>query len=402
MNGKLEHRVVISGIGTSEIGRRLDRSELALTVDACLAAVADAGLSTSDIDGLISWPGDVVYTGGLTAASPGFCGPSVPLVKDTLRLRLTWHSAGPEGPAMLGSVVSACLAVASGLCRHVLVYRTLSEGSAQRGGGRKGLTHADPRGATGYLQWMLPYGGYSGANWMAPYAQRHFHEYGTTREQLAWVALNARRNAARNPAAVYRDPLTLDDYLGARMVTTPLCLYDCDVPVDVSTAVVVSTADYAPDMPAPPVRFESVGTALNGRASWDQWEDMTTMGAHDAGAHLWSRTDLRPSDVDVGAVYDGFSILTLLWLEGLGFCAPGESGAFVEGGTRIALDGQLPLATGGGQLSAGRLHSFGHLTEAVHQLRGTAGERQVPGAEVAVVSSGAGPLASALLLTGGR
>lgn len=399
MSAKLEKSAVISGIGTSQIGRRLDRSELELTVDACLSAIADAGLSPADIDGLISWPGDVVYTGGLTAASPGFCGPSVPLVKDTLRLRLNWHSAGPEGPAMLGSIVSACMAVASGLCRHVLVYRTLTEGSAQQGGGRVGIQHVDPRGATGYLQWMLPYGGLSGACWMAPYAQRHFFEYGTTREQLAWVALNARRNAAANPAAVYRSPLTMDDYLAARMITTPLCLYDCDVPIDGSTAVVISTVDYADDAPAPAVRFEAVGTALNGRASWDQWEDMTTMGAHDAGAHLWSRTDLKPSDVDVGCVYDGFSILTLLWLEGLGFCAPGESGSFVEGGERIGLTGELPLSPGGGQLSAGRLHSFGHLTEAVQQLRRTAGERQVEGAEVAVVSSGAGPLASALLLT---
>jgi acetyl-CoA acetyltransferase len=396
---KMERSVVISGIGTSEVGRRLPRSELSLTVEACLAAIADAGLSASDIDGLISWPGDVVYTGGLTAASPGFCGPSVPLVKDTLRLRLNWHSAGPEGPAMLGSVVAACMAVASGLCRHVLVYRTLGEGSAQQGGGRAGLRHADPRGATGYLQWMLPYGGLSGVNWMAQYAQRHFYEYGTTREQLAAVALNARRNAALNPAAVYRAPLTMSEYLDARMISTPLCLYDCDVPVDVSTAVVISTVGHAADMPAPPVRFEAVGTALNGRASWDQWEDMTTMGAHDAGEHLWSRTDLRPSDVDVGGIYDGFSILTLLWLEALGFCGKGESGSFVEGGKRIGLTGQLPLSTGGGQLSAGRLHSFGHLTEAVRQLRGTAGDRQVPDANVAVVSSGAGPLASALLLT---
>src|SRR3546814_4706082 len=153
------------------------------------------------------------------------------------------------------------------------------------------------------------------------------------------------------------------------MITTPLCLYDCDVPIDASTAIVLSRPDRADDLPHAPVRFAAVGTANNGRASWDQRADLTTMASHDAGAHLWSRPDLRPSDVDVGGVYDGFSILTLLWLEGLGFCGQGEAAAFVDGGTRIALDGELPLSTGGGQLSEGRLHSFGHLHEKTEERR---------------------------------
>jgi acetyl-CoA acetyltransferase len=394
-----ERRCIISGIGQSAIGRRLARGDLDLTLDSVLAAVEDAGLRPEDIDGMVSWPGDVMYTGGLTAGSPGFSGPSVPSVKDALRLQLKWHFAGPEGPAMLGSVVNACMAVATGLCRHVVVYRTLTESAAQEGGGRRGIPVYDPDGATGFLQWTLPYGGFSGGNWMAPYASRHFHEFGTNREQLGAIAINARRNAALNPKAIYRTPLTMDEYLRSRMITTPLCLYDCDVPVDGSTAVVVSTSDYAGDMPHPAVRFEAVGTALDGRASWDQWESVTRLASYDAARHMWSRTDLKPADVDIAQLYDGFTILTLLWLESLGFCGEGESGPFVEGGSRIAREGELPLATGGGQLSAGRLHSFGHLYEAVQQLRGEAGERQVPGAEVAVVSSGAPPLACCLLLT---
>jgi acetyl-CoA acetyltransferase len=353
-----ERRCIISGIGQSEIGRRLNRPELDLTIDACLAAVADAGLTVKDIDGMITWPGDVMYTGGLTAGSPGFAGPSVPSVKDALRLELKWHFAGPEGPAMLGSVVNACMAVATGICRHVLVYRTLTESSAQQGGGRQGIPVYDPEGATGYLQWTLPFGGFSGANWMAPYANRHFHEYGTRREHLGEIAINARRNAALNPLAIYREPLTMPEYLASRMITTPLCLYDCDVPIDGSTAVVVSRAEHFRDLPRAAVRFEAVGTALDGRASWDQWESVSRLASYDAGRHMWSRTDLRPSDVDVAQLYDGFTILTLLWLESLGFCGEGESGPFVEGGGRIALNGELPLATGGGQLSAGRLHSL--------------------------------------------
>src|SRR3546814_7653062 len=119
----------------------------------------------------------------------------------------------------------------------------------------------------------------------------------------------------------------------------------------------------ADDLPHAPVRLAAVGTAINGRASWDQRADLTTMASHDAGAHLWSRTDLRQSDVDVGGVYDGFSILTLLWLEGLGFYGQGEAAAFVDGGTRIALDGEIHLRTGGGKLVEGRMESFGHLHE---------------------------------------
>jgi acetyl-CoA acetyltransferase len=232
------------------------------------------------------------------------------------------------------------------------------------------------------------------------HAQRHFHEYGTTEEQMAMIAINGRRNAQLNPKAVYREPMTLDDYFASRMITTPFRLFDCDAPVDGSTAVVVSRAEHARDVDHPVAGVEAVGTALRGRPSWDQFDDMTTMAARDAGAHLWTRTDLTPADVDVAELYDGFSFLSLVWLEALGFCGKGESGAFVEGGQRIARDGELPLNTHGGQLSAGRLHGFGHIHEACLQLRGEAGEHQVPGKqpEVAAVANGGGPIAGAMLL----
>ena len=141
--------------------------------------------------------------------------------------------------------------------------------------------------------------------------------------------------------------MTLDDYLAARMISTPLCLFDCDAPCDGSTAVVVSHADYAPDAPHPACHVNAMGTALRGRPSWDQFDDMTTMSARDAAASMWERTELQPADVDVAELYDGFSILTMVWLEELGFCGRGESGPFVEGGARIALDGALPLNTAG-------------------------------------------------------
>jgi acetyl-CoA acetyltransferase len=164
--------------------------------------------------------------------------------------------------------------------------------------------------------------------------------------------------------------------------------------------VVVSRADHAANVDHPVARVEAMGTALRGRPSWDQFDDLTTMAARDAGAHLWTRTDLTPADVDVAELYDGFSFLTMTWLEALGFCGKGESGPFIEGGKRIALDGEIPVNTHGGQLSAGRLHGFGFIHEACVQLRGEGGARQVPGkVEVAAVANGGGPIAGAMLLT---
>jgi acetyl-CoA acetyltransferase len=249
---------------------------------------------------------------------------------------------------------------------------------------------------------MLPFGAASAANWIAMFAQRHFHEYGTTREQMAQIALNARKNAALNPNAIYRDPMSMEDYFDARMITSPFCLYDCDAPCDGGTAFIISRLDAAHDLRRKPIRIEAVGTALHGRPSWDQFDDLTTMALRDAGPMMWSRTDLRPSDVDIAELYDGFSFITMAWLEALGFCGKGESGSFIEGGQRIALDGELPLNTNGGQLSAGRLHGYGFFHEACVQLWGEGGDRQVPGnPEVAVAAAGGGPLAGCLLLTKG-
>jgi acetyl-CoA acetyltransferase len=390
-----EQRSIISGIGQSAVGRRLHRTGLDLTMDAALEAVADAGLTLADIDGIATYPG-----AGSPAGSD-FSGPGTPEVQDALRLEVNWHTGGIEGAAQLAAVVNAMMAVGAGLAKHVLVYRTVTEATGQGSGGRQGIGSGGEMGSGigGSMQWNIPFRAYSAANWLAMNAQRHFHEFGTTREQLGMIAVIARRNAGLNPKAIYRDPMTLEDYLSARMVSTPFGLYDCDAPVDGSTAVIVSRAEHAADLDHPAVVFEAVGTALRGRPSWDQWDDLTTMAARDAGSHLWTRTNLTPADVDVAELYDGFSFLALTWLEALGFCGRGEGGPFIEGGGRIALEGELPLNTHGGQLSAGRLHGFGFVHEACLQLRGEAGERQIRGAEVAAVANGGGPIAGAMLLT---
>ncbi len=394
----IEKRALISGVGQSDVGRRLYRDPLELTLDACLAAIADAGLTTADIDGVATYPGPM-------AQPAGFSGAGVVDVHDALRLELGWWSGGIESPGQLGSVINACLAVASGLATHVLCFRSVYEGSAQ---GEKGRASVMPGGdggsggfrASGFMEWTLPFSAPSAAIWIAMMAQRHFYEFGTTREQLAQIALNARKNAALNPKAIYRDPMSMEDYLGIRMISSPFCLYDCDAPCDGATAVIVSRADTAADLRKPGIQVEAVGTALRGRPSWDQFDDLTTMACRDAAAQMWTRTDLKPSDVQLAEMYDGFSFITMAWLEAMGFCGKGESGPFVEGGAAIARDGVIPLNTHGGQLSAGRLHGYGFLHEACVQLWGEGGERQVPGdPEVGVAAAGGGPLAGALLLT---
>ena len=386
----LERRAAISGIGLAMAGRSTDRSALNLTLDAIFEALTDAGLAPSDIDGLSSWPG--------VSATPGMAPVGLREVKESLGLKLNWFAASPEAPGQLSAVINAAMAVASGQARHVLCFRTLNQYSARQKRRAAGSSSATPERIEGLMSWIRPFNGLSAAHPLALLAKRHMHEYGTTREQLGALVINSRKNAGLNDRALYRSPLTMEHYLAARMITEPLCLYDCDSPIDGATVVIVSHIDAARSLRKPPLRIEAMSGALHGRNSWDQFEDLASMAAADAGRRLWQRTDLKPADVDVANLYDGFSILTLIWLEALGFCARGESGAFVEGGARIALSGSLPLNTGGGQLSAGRLHGFGLLWETCLQLWNEAGARQVKGARVGITAAGGGPLAGCLLL----
>ncbi|WP_328392868.1 thiolase C-terminal domain-containing protein [Nocardia sp. NBC_00416] len=384
---KFEDSVALTGIGMSEIGRRLMRPPLDLTVDACERAIADAGLTLDDIDGLSSYPG-----GGNLG---GFGEGGVTALEAALGIRPTWHNGGIETFGPGGSVIAAMLAIHAGLATHVLCYRTVWEATFNEMV-KRGAIKASGGGRT--AGWMHPFGSTSAAHTLAQKAQRHFHDYGTTRETLGWIALNQRANAGLNPSAVYRDPMTMDDYLGARPITTPFGLYDCDVPCDGAVAVIVSARDVAADLPVPSIRVDAVGTQIVERIEWDQSTLTHEPQVLGPAAHLWTRTDLRPDDVDVAELYDGFTINCLSWIEALGFCKIGEAKDFLDGGQNIARDGILPLNTHGGQLSHGRTHGMGLLHEAIVQLRGTGGERQVTDAKVAVVSSGGLTPGGAMLL----
>jgi len=365
---KFERQVIVTGLGLSAIGRRLHRGGLDLALDASLAAIADAGLQPTDIDGVASMP---------------FGDRPPEEVVDALGLELNWMGGANAG-AQLGVIINAAMAIAAGLCRHVLVYRSVAQL-----GGLLGSASGDLPEPAGPWEWHVPFHEYSAVNQMAMLARRHMHLYGTSKEQLGWIALTARRHAALSEHAVLRSPLTMEEYVAAPMISDPLGRLDCDLPIEGAVGLVLSSAETAPDCPHRPVRLQAVGCANYDTHGWEPRRDFPAMAAKDAADQMWGRTEL----------YDGFSILTLSWLEALGFCQEGEGGAYVDGGHRIALGGELPLNTYGGQLSAGRLHGFWLFHEAVLQLRGDAGRRQVADAEVAVTSAGGGFRCGCILLS---
>lgn len=391
-----EKDAIISGLGISRIGRRTGIPGAELTMEAVRAAIDDAGLTPADIDGISTF-GDT----------------PVAEVVEALGIQTTDIGVGFGTGGVLIPVMSACLAVSEKRARHVLVYRTVAMlgGSMNQeaspmlnplasppvephvGGTRRKLKPFED------IDELVAAHAYSAANWLAMHCRRHMELYGTTKEQLGWLAINSRRNAGLNPRAAFQEPMTMDDYLSSRPVSTPFGLFDCDIPIDGSIALVVSPADYAADCPNRAVAVEAVGGTY-GSGGWFHRDVFPKMASVEAAAEMWSRTDLTPADVDVAELYDGFTFLTFAWLEALGFCGDGEAGPFVDGGTRIALDGALPLNTYGGQLSAGRMHGYWLLHEACLQLRGQADERQLTKRpELAVAAAGGGPIAGCLLLS---
>ena len=384
-----EKNTAITGVGISEVSRGASKSALELTVDAALDAIADAGLKRSDIDGIATWPGD---RGDESGFSPVGCA----ALQDALRLKLRWYAGGGEAPGQYGAVFNAIGAIAAGYCRHVLIFRTMYEATARKTSFANSLLK--PRMVGGFAPYA-PYYAYAAALQQSLFFNQYVHHSGIKPEQVAQISINQRRNASLNPKAIYRTPITLDEYLSSPRIAGPLRIYDCDVPCDGATAIIVSRLDAAKDLKNPPICIEAVGSCMEYRNSWTQLEALDTQAQPRVAEMLWSRTDLKPKDVDLAELYDGFSFHTINWIENFGFCERYGAKDFIDGGKRIALEGELPVNTGGGALSAGRLHAYGAVWEGCTQLWGRAAERQVKGdPRVCATSTAGGPLAGAMLL----
>jgi acetyl-CoA acetyltransferase len=282
-------------------------------------------------------------------------------------------------------IIEAANALIAGASDYVLIWRAMHRPDARPAGT---VSVGAPR-ATGDAQFMAPWGCSSIVQWHALAWQRYMHRFGATREALAALALNSRRNANLNPRAFFfSQPMSREDYFNARWIAEPLCLYDCDVPIDGCVALVMTTAERARGLKNPPAYIAGWGQNTAPRRTLLHYalDDYMECGGSLA-RKLWSSADLGPGDMDAAELYDGFNPSTLYWLEAAGFCHLGEGGSFVQNG-RIALEGELPLNTFGGSLSEGRMHGMGHIAEAVRQVTGRAEQRQLKHAEAVCAIDG--------------
>jgi acetyl-CoA acetyltransferase len=374
--------VAIVGVGFSDVGRRLPHTDDELVRQAITAAMNDAGMTPADIDGIATMGGNAMSMGQLLGILP----------------LNYFYSSTLLGPAFVEPAIMGAAAVGSGLshtCVSVRLIRQMGGANARPGS----EPMRGPMRVGGDQQFSAPFGaGAAGAGIGGFQMQRHMQQYGTTYEQFAINAVTARYHASLHPEAIFRDPITIEDYLDARFVSEPLRLLDCDYPVDSAAAVIYTTPARAADWKQKPVNVEAYALSAIRDFDMSLLEDFTWNSPAHASETMWSRTDLKPGDVDTAHLYDGFSIITFEWLEALGFCGRGESGPFIEAGN-TRLGGKLPLNTDGGATNFGRRHGANFCIEAVRQIRGQAGERQVPGTEVSVWSNAVGPFAGCMLLT---
>jgi acetyl-CoA acetyltransferase len=387
----MSDRVAIIGIGTTGCSRHdVHATPTAHALRAGAAAIGDAGLRPADIDGIF---------GSTPAASH---------IARGLGLGNTMVHLN-AAPPIVTPLMAAAAAVYAGSCNAALVYHTY-----YRMPGQSRAAAADPfrRGLRDVLResWAAPSESdgtpesLAMATGYAAWASRYAAEFGLAREELGLLAVNAHTNAKANPLAASRGPITLDDYLGSRMIRDPLCLYDMDLPVDGADAFVVTTARLAARAPHPPVLIHAAVTALTDHPDEQSLESLERSGITAAADELWRRSALGPDDCDVIFLYDGFSIIEYLWLEAFGYCTRGGAGDWLLKNWDAELDsvryrGQVPVNPHGGALGEGATQGSGHLREAVTQLRGEAGDRQVSNAGAAVLGIG-GPFfnAQAVLL----
>ena len=387
------NRVAAVGVGYSQTGRRIGFTSRQLAVQAAMAAMQDAGMTPKDIDGV-----------SMLWAVAGEAPPGLDVV-DSMDIAFMlgigplnfWNSGA--GPAYIGPAVQAVAAIKAGLCHTVLSMRVI----------RQRLTSVEMLArdtdthriyAEDDSQFVAPFGSIAPLQAIASMpAQRHMDLYGTTEEHFGRHVVAQREWASHNPDALFRTPLTLDDYFASRYISKPVRLLDCDYPVDSASAIIYTTEERARDFAKKPIFAESTAFSSVKYVTFENLDDIIYNSPEHCAKNLWARTDLKPKDVDCVLLYDGFTIIVFQWLEALGFCGRGDSGPFVAEG-HTAMGGRLPLNTDGGACNVGRRHGANFCIESIRQLRGDeSGVRQVPDAKVALWGNAVGSFSGAMLMT---
>jgi acetyl-CoA acetyltransferase len=379
----MKDATAIVGVGQTAFAKHLEESEKVLALRAIATALDDAGIAPREVDGLSS------YTLEQTE--------EIEIARNLGTGDISWFSqVGYGGGAGCGVVGNAAMAVATGQCEVAVAWRSRKRGAA---GSRPWAGVADR--VRGNQQWSRPWGLLRPVDEIAMLTRRYLHEFGATRDHLANVALAVRKHANRNPAAMMHDKvMTRDDYFAARWVSEPLCLFDNCLESDGAGAVVIVSAERARDLRQQPVYVHSWAQSIprQHQTMTNYFTDDPLLGpAYACAERLWRVADFGPDDIDVAQLYDAFSPLIILSLEGYGFCERGDGAAFTDDGALEFDGGRLPVNTSGGGMSEAYVHGFNLIVEGVRQLRGDSCA-QVEGAETCLVTSGEGVPTSALLL----
>jgi len=369
------HKDQVAFASAATTGFTRNRGEVtaaSLALEACVKAIDAAGIDKSEINGLLG-------------ANNGY-------IQSALGIPEVNYYVGAGIPFGF-SIANAVGAVATGQCDVALAYHSI-----YRNASNSRSAANDPFRARAYAGWAGLGDGFGpdsvvGAVGYTAWASRYLHEYGETRDLFGYIAVNDRSNAALNPAAVMRHPITMEDYLEARMVRWPLCMLDMDVPIDGADAFIITTTERARDMALPPVLIHACTNGQIDLNEEDQIPGLHRHGQHVVVESLRAKSDIWIDDIDLFFPYDGFSFITISWIENVGWCGPGEARGFIEDHwvkdqQRLLIDGRIPVNPHGGALSEGGTQGSGHTREAIHQLQGLAGERQVPGASKALLPMG--------------
>jgi acetyl-CoA acetyltransferase len=381
----IRNKAAIAGIGQTEFSKNSGRSTRQMALEAILEALADAGLKTTDIDGMVKMgANDDIF--------------EIDLLRSLGLENLRFFAEIPHGGgAACGTIAGAVAAVASGMADVVVTFRALNERSERRFG-----ESTVGGGVSGWMQYIMPHGLVTPAQWIAMYAQRYLHEYGHTTEEFGHVSVLTRKHAATNPhAMMYQRPVTLEEHQESRWITEPLRLLDCCLDTDGACATVVVSAEKAKTLSGTPAYIaaaaQGTGTRSEMMTSYQRRNIARLEEAEATGRELYRVAELRPRDIDVAEIYDHFTPMVLMALEAYGFARPGEATKLVRSGA-LELDGAMPLNTHGGHLGEGYLHGYGHIVEGVRQIRGTA-VNQASNVKTCLVTSGTGVPTSGIILS---